>query len=617
MKKLLVFISALAIVAVLPTQVGASHSYTYSNFAHGNMIDNTMFRKSNSMTQSQIQSFLNSTGGELASKTFGGKTAARIIKDASTDYGVNPQVIIATLQKEQSLITHPNPEDWRYRSAMGYDCPTTGECNPDKAGFANQVDNGTWQLRLNYERANGNNTWWNPSISYACGSSSSYYSTGLYAGNTVGFRNSSGSSPYRIATLVNAATAALYCYTPHAYSPDWNGSYNFVISFEHWFGSTQSGPLEYEPLDTPRWMQLKTDVRKKNLRLGVDAGSVLAKDTQLYFLDKISINDQWFLRTRYDSDRNKDTAIPLSTIENLVTEYIGLDNPREMEARINTHNRNVVTEEVANSVSAGTRISFDTKVSVGGRWHLRSEDDTYNNLQHGVPMSAIQNIMEFEELDTPRWMQLKSDVRKRDPRTGKVTGGVIPKGTQIYFEDKVLWNGHWYLRSKYDSDRNNETGFRVSEVENLRLNYTNLETPRWMQARVDTYNMRLDSGESLGDAISAGTPIHFTTKVFFDGQWYLRTASDTSSKLNVGVHLPDIENLQLEFVNLDTPREMELVRDAFKKDPASGQNVDTVLKKGRKIFFNTKVKVGDTWYLRTQYDTSKGYHRGIPYSSLQ
>ncbi len=226
--------------------------HPYEEFNHENLIDNLVFRDTNTMNASSIQSFLNSKNGHIAGYTHNqpghndhGKTAAQIIHKYAQEYGINPQVIIATLQKEQSLITVKNPHESQYRSAMGYACPTTGTCDPKYAGFANQVIHGVWQLRFNFERANGNNSWWSSSISYVCTvpPTKSFYNKSLLPGSTVGFTNSSGSSPYRVATLANAATASLYCYTPHAYSPDWSGSHNFVVSFENWFGSTQGTPF--------------------------------------------------------------------------------------------------------------------------------------------------------------------------------------------------------------------------------------------------------------------------------------------------------------------------------------------------------------------------------------
>lgn len=244
MKKLLLAI-ALVVVPLLLFSEDTEAAYTYNNFPHNNIIDNEVFRNTSTMNTAQIQSFLNARGGQLASRSFSGQTAAQIIYQYAQAYGINPQVIIATLQKEQSLITDPSPHSSQYDSAMGYFCPTGDNgCNETYGGFKKQVDHGTWQLRFNYERANGNNAWWNPNTPYACiyTPDKEYYNNSLLAGRKVGFRNSKNSAPYRTITIANAATASLYCYTPHLYSPYWSGSYNFLVSFENWFGSTRAKP---------------------------------------------------------------------------------------------------------------------------------------------------------------------------------------------------------------------------------------------------------------------------------------------------------------------------------------------------------------------------------------
>jgi len=234
MRRLAQYTISVLAVAILGGSI-ASASYVASD-----LISNAVFRNAGSMSSSQIQSFLQSKGSGLAGYTQGGKRASQIIYEAAGSYGINPQVVLATLQKEQSLITDPEPSSTQLRSAMGYGCPDSADCNADYYGFSNQVHNGTWQLRYNYERASGNNTWWNNG-SYACGGATHFYSTGLYPGRNVTFY-SAGSYPDKTIKIANAATASLYCYTPHV-GPYWetgySGSYNFVTSFESWFGSTR------------------------------------------------------------------------------------------------------------------------------------------------------------------------------------------------------------------------------------------------------------------------------------------------------------------------------------------------------------------------------------------
>ena len=219
----------------------------HANYVGNNLIDNSIYLNSTSMNQSQVQSFLSARGGYIASySAYSSRdnatiSAAQIIYEAAQDYGINPQVILATLQKEQSLVTDPSPVSSQINYAMGYGCYDATGCSGNY-GFANQVMNATWQLRFNYERASGNNSWWNSSIGYACNGTTRYYSAALKPGNNVIFYDDYGTA-YTQFTINNAATASLYCYTPHAYPGSsaqyYSGSYNFVTAFEQWFGSTQ------------------------------------------------------------------------------------------------------------------------------------------------------------------------------------------------------------------------------------------------------------------------------------------------------------------------------------------------------------------------------------------
>jgi hypothetical protein len=235
-----------------------SHSsaavFNYSD----HLMDNDVMRANNTMTANDIQVFLSNQGSGLAAFTDiedcgstggahysfyatyyacgGRRSAAQIIYDAGQAYGINPQVILATLQKEQSLITTPNPAPSQLNYAMGYGCPDSGGCS--YPGFFNQVDNGAWQFRVDMELSSGNNYWGYGPSSYPCNGPTRYYSAALKAGNNVVFMDDYGNH-YAQFILPNAATATLYCYTPHVYPGSgaqyYSGSYWFVRYFNQWF----------------------------------------------------------------------------------------------------------------------------------------------------------------------------------------------------------------------------------------------------------------------------------------------------------------------------------------------------------------------------------------------
>lgn len=230
--------------------------------------DDSMFRAFYTMTPANIQSFLESKGSGLATfsdledcgpangahyafyDTYydcGVRTSAsKIIWDSAQAYGINPQVILATLQKEQSIVTTPNPTSYQYNYAMGYGCPDSGSCS--YAGFFNQVDNGTWQFRVDMELSSNNNYWGYSPSSYPCNGPTRYYSAALKPGNDVTFMDEYGTGYARF-VIPNASTATLYCYTPHVFPGStrqyFSGSYNFVYYFLRWFGES-SAPYAFK-----------------------------------------------------------------------------------------------------------------------------------------------------------------------------------------------------------------------------------------------------------------------------------------------------------------------------------------------------------------------------------
>jgi dihydropteroate synthase len=258
---------------LLPSNLFSQHAsaVTASDWRAGKIIDDAVFYNKNSMSPQQIQQFFdakvptcdrwrassnptyqppwtclkeyqentatreNNVGRFNANGTPyqvpGGKLASQIVWDVAQEYGINPQVLIVMLQKEQGLVTDNWPWAVQYQKAMGYACPDTAPCNEQYYGFYNQVSSAAWQMKryiaypnsYNFKAGVTRNILWSPNAS--CGASPVY--------------------------IENAATAALYNYTP--YQPNGAalnnmygtgdgcsayGNRNFWRYFNDWFGST-------------------------------------------------------------------------------------------------------------------------------------------------------------------------------------------------------------------------------------------------------------------------------------------------------------------------------------------------------------------------------------------
>ena len=251
--------STLVAGAVNPESASAASA---SQFQPGNIINDETFFKSNALTTSQIQDFISGKGTactadnglaclknyrattpSLAATRYCGayvgaanETAAQIIQRVGATCGINPEVLITLLEKEQGLVSSTAPTSRMYRSAMGYGCPDTADCDTAYYGFFNQVYNSASQFQRytktssawRYRPGQWNNVQWHPNA--ACGSSPVW--------------------------IENQATANLYIYTPYQpnsaamanlYGTGDNcssyGNRNFFRIFSDWFGSPTGGRL--------------------------------------------------------------------------------------------------------------------------------------------------------------------------------------------------------------------------------------------------------------------------------------------------------------------------------------------------------------------------------------
>lgn len=265
---------------------GTASAAPITDFNAGNIISDDVFYNKNSMTASQIQSFLDnlipncdvngtqpSGYGSLTNTQYaqqiqgwpgppypclnkyhenpdtketsyekgggafaGGISAAQIIYNASQQYGINPQVLLVMLKKESpGPITADNwPLKSQYKYAMGYACPDSGpnysaNCNDSKAGFYNQMMTAAWQL--NYYKQHPND------YRYGLGWSTIQYSPDPNCGTKQVYIQNIATLSLYIYTPYTPNDAALSAYPGQAYCGAY-GNRNFFQFFKEWFGVT-------------------------------------------------------------------------------------------------------------------------------------------------------------------------------------------------------------------------------------------------------------------------------------------------------------------------------------------------------------------------------------------
>ena len=238
------------------TAAPISHPVNASAFTAGNLISDAVFYYTGTdWTAAQVQAFLDGqvpacrTGytclKNYTQSTLGlshdlcnytgksSETAAQIIANVGAACGINPQVLLTLVQKEQRLVTDTWPLQTQYDHATGWLCPDTSACDANSAGFFTQVLGAAWQF-IQYGSDPGFN--WFP------------------VGKVTNILYSPGCTTSAPVAIWNRATAALYYYTP--YQPDpaalanffgngdtcsEYGNRNFWGLFTQWFGNPTAG----------------------------------------------------------------------------------------------------------------------------------------------------------------------------------------------------------------------------------------------------------------------------------------------------------------------------------------------------------------------------------------
>jgi hypothetical protein len=240
-------------------------------------------------SQDKVQKILEKYNSPLSTYTERNKPAsywiyasARGLESSKGGYvpQLNPCLILAYLQKEQSLLTLSNYDtlndpNGRIRKAMGYACPDTKACDPQYSGFVNQVTKASWQLWYNYSLSQNKNQ----SIPYI-------------QGRTIATLD--GFNVY----LTNSAVAANYRYTPHVC---W-GNYNLWkwMNIGDWM-SVSKGTFSSTQIDSQNRICFDGTENKTTASINygltlVDVNSILQTKYQIGYKGKEITTLQKFLK---------------------------------------------------------------------------------------------------------------------------------------------------------------------------------------------------------------------------------------------------------------------------------------------------------------------------------
>lgn len=547
-------------------------------------------------------------GGPTGTATM---SAAQLIKVAADTYGINPQVLIVTLQKEQGLITRKDCPEWRYNTAFGFGCPDTAPCDRKAYGFTRQLDNAAYHFKF---YTTGKDKFNNP-----------VYATFWPGRSNIQWHPNArcGTSSVNITTK---GTAALYTYTPYrpnraALNAGYGigdscssyGNRNFFLYFNDWFGSNFRRDVKFEPMDVPRWMQSAKSQRKTDLTNDRPAGAtVLSPGQQVKFVDKTTIDGVLYLRTKWDRDNNRIHGIKIADLREIPV------TPTETTVIQTTRpgrKLNPATGVRGASYAGGEIIFANSSMNLGGktyRTNIRDANPTNNTYVE----PENYRVLGYEKFVRPRNMSPVNGAVVVNPFTGQ-TQRRLTANNALYFVDKILINGQWYFRTEEDSRANRHSG--VSSRQLREVSFLRLSAP--LDATLKVQSSKFDTRQNTNFRLfPVGTRARVVDYTVVNGIKYYRTEWDATRG---NMHAFPESSLTLssttkpaEFIPM-AKRTMTLVTRTQKINPFTNTMSGLAYGPNRVIEFSDQITINGQTFYRTTWDSARGNNLAFPLSALR
>ena len=295
--------------------------------------------------------------------------------------------------------------------------------------------------------------------------------------------------------------------------------------------------------------------------------------------------------------------------------WVSMENARYLETT-KTDKINPFSNEILEVLENGKTIKFTSKILIGsGEWCLRTEYDTKNSNNSCVPLSKLKEItLKYEKLPAGEQYKLINVSSEKTYIKGESTTIKFSKGAIRRFTKKTTFNGKTYYITEFDDkNTNGEYGIEKSYLSKT-PEYEDFLEPRYMVINQSTDRINTFTGDYY-DTLPKGKIIKFTTKIKIGNTWYYRTEHNSKNNIDAIIEASNLSEAP-KYENFSEPRQLVVNKTTNRINPFTGDYYDT-LPKSKIIKFTTKIKIGNTWYYRTEHNSKNNIDAVVEANALR
>jgi len=179
--------------------------------------------------------------------------------------------------------------------------------------------------------------------------------------------------------------------------------------------------------------------------------------------------------------------------------------------------------------------------------------------------------------------------------SGDPAGDSLPAGQQVYFVDKILIDGVWYLRTVFNQNDGGSYAIPQDELEEIPWQPI---TPKWITFTSDGNRSYPSTRGYAGGELGRGTSVEVVDQITVDGNLYYRTVYNHDNNQNIGIHSRFVTDFAP--ISLDGPRNFCATTAINEINPETNQVTGSA---GNGVFMiNKKTLINGVWYFQATTD---------------
>lgn len=144
----------------------------------------------------------------------------------------------------------------------------------------------------------------------------------------------------------------------------------------------------YEPLKSPGYFRVKSNVRKLNPVTGKNHLRTFSKGEYVYFVDALYFNDGIYLRSKKDSLKGKFSVIPRDKLNR--PGFKAMKSPRRLRLARDIQKVNPYTgTKTGKVIESGSNVNFSDTITIKNTQYLRTSRDSFTNTDLAIPKDSL------------------------------------------------------------------------------------------------------------------------------------------------------------------------------------------------------------------------------------